>query len=119
MDLQTHWQAVFEKKRSDDVSWYQPHLAVSLGMIERAGIGPDCKLIDVGAGYRPCDTAPRLSLGSSAKTSSSSKAGARAIEPLRAKNKNSTTAGSGGDRCSYGAVTLTIFEATGFRLEYR
>ena len=50
MNSETHWRTVFESKASTALSWYQPHLEVSLGMISRTGVGHDCKILDVGGG---------------------------------------------------------------------
>ncbi len=48
--MQAHWRSVFGTKRSSEVSWYQPHLKLSLSMIARTGVAPDCTIIDVGGG---------------------------------------------------------------------
>lgn len=45
-----HWDQVYEKKGAANVSWYQPHLARSLALIEKCGVAPDGGIIDVGAG---------------------------------------------------------------------
>ncbi len=45
-----HWEAVYERKRPEQVSWYRPHLEQSLRFIEAAGLGPDAAIIDVGGG---------------------------------------------------------------------
>jgi SAM-dependent methyltransferase len=47
---QSHWQAVYRDKPADRVSWYAPHLAVSLRLLREAGLGPGSRLIDVGGG---------------------------------------------------------------------
>ena len=49
-DRRTHWQNVYRTKRADSVSWYQPHLNVSLQLLEQAGLSPGSRVIDVGAG---------------------------------------------------------------------
>ncbi len=46
----THWQGVYERKSSDEVSWYRPHLERSLGFIRSAGLAPDARIVDVGGG---------------------------------------------------------------------
>jgi len=46
----THWDRVYESKSSDRVSWYTPHLARSLDLIDSAGRGPRSAFIDVGGG---------------------------------------------------------------------
>jgi len=50
MNSETHWRTVFESRPSTAVSWYQPHLEVSLGMISRTGVKQECRLLDVGGG---------------------------------------------------------------------
>lgn len=50
MDAREHWQAVYEAKRPEDVSWYQPVPEPSLEALARLGIGPEASLIDVGGG---------------------------------------------------------------------
>jgi len=41
---------VYEARSPTGVSWYQPHLAQSLRLIERTGVGAEGYLIDVGGG---------------------------------------------------------------------
>ena len=50
MRPQEHWEGVYERKRPDEVSWYRPHLEQSLRFIDRAGLGLDAAIIDVGGG---------------------------------------------------------------------
>jgi len=52
MTTKTHWEAVYETKAADAVSWYAPHLNASLQYIHRAapGKGKDAAIIDVGGG---------------------------------------------------------------------
>ena len=45
-----HWETVYERKRTDEVSWYRPHLEQSLRFIDAAGLGRDAAIIDVGGG---------------------------------------------------------------------
>lgn len=45
-----HWEGVYSSRRPDEVSWYQPHPAVSLALIGRAAPGPDEPVVDVGGG---------------------------------------------------------------------
>jgi SAM-dependent methyltransferase len=49
-DRQAHWQQVYQTKASDAVSWYRPHLEVSLQLLEEAGMSAESRLIDVGGG---------------------------------------------------------------------
>ncbi|HVO41857.1 MAG TPA: class I SAM-dependent methyltransferase [Aggregatilineales bacterium] len=50
MQRKAHWETIFKEKAADSVSWYQVHLAHSLRLIERSGVGKDGAIIDVGAG---------------------------------------------------------------------
>jgi SAM-dependent methyltransferase len=50
MERHEHWQAVYEAKQRQDVSWYQPVPEPSLEALDRHGIGPEASLIDVGGG---------------------------------------------------------------------
>ncbi|MCP4499034.1 MAG: class I SAM-dependent methyltransferase [Deltaproteobacteria bacterium] len=45
-----HWQAVYERKAPDEVSWYRPHLDRSLEFIRSCGLTPDARIVDVGGG---------------------------------------------------------------------
>lgn len=50
MSEKAHWENVYNEKSAQEVSWYQPLPAVSLQLIENAGIGKTLPLIDVGGG---------------------------------------------------------------------
>ena len=50
MDAKTHWEKVYRTKQPEEVSWYRPHLDVSLQLIEEASPNPDAQIIDVGGG---------------------------------------------------------------------
>jgi ubiquinone/menaquinone biosynthesis C-methylase UbiE len=50
MDLKNHWSHIYRTKSSDKVSWYQPHLQVSLEFIQGACVSKDDRIIDVGGG---------------------------------------------------------------------
>jgi hypothetical protein len=50
MDIRTHWENIYKTKTPEVVSWYRPHLATSLGLIERAAGGYSAFIIDVGGG---------------------------------------------------------------------
>jgi SAM-dependent methyltransferase len=50
MNTQTHWESFQNSKASDALSWYRPHLEVSLDLIERCAAGRSGSIIDVGAG---------------------------------------------------------------------
>jgi SAM-dependent methyltransferase len=50
MNVAAHWDNVFRTKAPDKVSWYRPHLDLSLELIQ--GVAPErsASIIDVGAG---------------------------------------------------------------------
>ena len=45
-----HWEGVYATKPATEVSWFQEHPDVSLGLIARTGVGGDAAIIDVGGG---------------------------------------------------------------------
>jgi SAM-dependent methyltransferase len=49
-DRQSYWKSVYRKKDAQRVSWYRPHLDVSLRLMQQAGLGQSSRVIDVGAG---------------------------------------------------------------------
>ncbi|HEX4002883.1 MAG TPA: class I SAM-dependent methyltransferase [Candidatus Acidoferrales bacterium] len=50
MDPKKHWETVYGAKVPEAVSWYRPHLEISLALIERAAGGRLASIIDVGGG---------------------------------------------------------------------
>jgi SAM-dependent methyltransferase len=50
MDPKAHWEMVYRTKRPNEVSWYRPHLEVSLRLIEEGAPNRDAQIIDVGGG---------------------------------------------------------------------
>ncbi|WP_275546076.1 class I SAM-dependent methyltransferase [Pseudomonas sp. Marseille-Q0931] len=50
MKSKDHWQQVYTSKAADSVSWYQPHISVSLELIRRTGVSTEASIIDVGGG---------------------------------------------------------------------
>ena len=50
MDTKSHWETVYNQKKSSEVSWYKPHLDLSLKILKNAGLNPLSCIIDVGAG---------------------------------------------------------------------
>lgn len=50
MTTKAHWENVYQTKAVDEVSWYRPHLEMSLSLIERAVQGTTSAVIDVGGG---------------------------------------------------------------------
>lgn len=45
-----HWQNVYQMKRLDQLSWFQPHLKTSCEMILKSGLNENAEIIDVGGG---------------------------------------------------------------------
>lgn len=45
-----HWDRVFNSRRTDEVSWYQPVPLTSLRMIQDLGLARDACVIDIGGG---------------------------------------------------------------------
>ena len=45
-----HWERVYKKHASTEVGWYQAYPARSLKLISDAGVGMDCRIIDIGGG---------------------------------------------------------------------
>ena len=50
MEHKSHWETIYTQKRPGEVSWYQPHLSVSLRLLMNAGLHPHSRMIDVGGG---------------------------------------------------------------------
>ena len=50
MNAERHWETVYRTKAPDAVSWYRPHLELSLNLIERAAGNRSAAIIDVGGG---------------------------------------------------------------------
>lgn len=49
-DPKTHWENIYGQKKPSEVSWYKPHLDLSLRVLTSAGLNPLSHIIDVGAG---------------------------------------------------------------------
>src|SRR3989338_10173254 len=49
-DKRTHWETIYQTKKPDSVSWYQPSLRLSIELILRTGVAKGAALIDVGGG---------------------------------------------------------------------
>jgi SAM-dependent methyltransferase len=49
-DAQSHWETVYKTKQPNEVSWYRPHLEMSLELVVKAAPNLDAHIIDVGAG---------------------------------------------------------------------
>lgn len=50
MDSKSHWETVYRTRNPTEVSWYRPHLEVSLQLIGEAARDRDARVIDVGGG---------------------------------------------------------------------
>ena len=50
MNKQSHWENIYQTKEPTNVSWYQPHSALSLEMIESVGLPATAQIIVVGGG---------------------------------------------------------------------
>jgi len=50
MNFAAHWDGVFQTKAPNEVSWYRPHLDLSLDLIQRCAANVSASIIDVGAG---------------------------------------------------------------------
>ena len=48
MDPKTHWEGVYTRKAATEVSWYRPHLEISLGLIEEAAPSRDARIVGGG-----------------------------------------------------------------------
>jgi SAM-dependent methyltransferase len=49
-DRHEHWQNVYRTRAADAVSWFRPHVDVSLELLAKAGMHADSRVIDVGGG---------------------------------------------------------------------
>ncbi len=50
MDTKSHWEKVYRTKQPNEVSWYRPHLEISLQLIDDAAPNRNAQIIDVGGG---------------------------------------------------------------------
>lgn len=50
MNRHAHWEQVYATKAETEVSWYQPHAATSLRLIQAAAPDRGAAIIDIGAG---------------------------------------------------------------------
>ncbi|MBV8632393.1 MAG: class I SAM-dependent methyltransferase [Silvibacterium sp.] len=50
MNARDHWEEVYRSRAPEAVSWYRPHLEISLDLIRQAAIGPASAILDVGGG---------------------------------------------------------------------
>ena len=50
IQLKSHWNTVYREKGADTVSWYRPHLKLSMALLKNAGLTGDSRVIDIGGG---------------------------------------------------------------------
>lgn len=50
MERAAHWNRVYTTKTEQEVSWFEPLPAISLEMLEAAGMTPESCVLDVGGG---------------------------------------------------------------------
>ena len=50
MSDKTHWEGIYTKKSHREVSWFRPHLDVSLSLIRETGLNKSAAIIDIGGG---------------------------------------------------------------------
>jgi 2-polyprenyl-3-methyl-5-hydroxy-6-metoxy-1,4-benzoquinol methylase len=50
VDAKSHWEKVYRTKQPNEVSWYRPHLEISLQLIDDAAPNRNAQIIDVGGG---------------------------------------------------------------------
>lgn len=48
--LQSHWNTVYRERGPDAVSWYRPHLDLSMQLLQEGGLDNDSRVVDVGGG---------------------------------------------------------------------
>jgi SAM-dependent methyltransferase len=50
MQLQEHWDKVYETKIENELSWFQPYPQTSMEFVERFNLPKDASIIDIGGG---------------------------------------------------------------------
>lgn len=50
MTSRNHWNQIYGTKTSHEVSWYQPHLQISLELLQGLHLSKDAAIIDIGGG---------------------------------------------------------------------
>jgi predicted TPR repeat methyltransferase len=48
--MKTHWENLYDTKKLEEVSWYQPTPTTSLALIEMLDLNSEAKIIDIGGG---------------------------------------------------------------------
>lgn len=46
----SHWDRIYGSQRPEQVSWFRPHLNVSIELLQSAGLNPRSRVIDIGGG---------------------------------------------------------------------
>lgn len=49
-DRKVHWDNIYQTKKIDEVSWYQPVPQTSISLIEELNLDPNARILDVGGG---------------------------------------------------------------------
>ena len=49
-DRKNHWEQIYQSKKPDEVSWYQPTPVTSLSFFEQYDVPKEAKIIDIGGG---------------------------------------------------------------------
>ncbi len=49
-ERQTHWQQVYTNKAEDQLSWHEDAPALSLALLDEAGLRPEMAVVDIGGG---------------------------------------------------------------------
>lgn len=50
MSDRAHWESIYGRKRSDEVSWFRPHLERSLAWVDACQLPRDARIVDAGGG---------------------------------------------------------------------
>lgn len=50
MDRRQHWETVYGTKSASEVSWYRPHLEVSLALVKQCAPSKQAPILDIGGG---------------------------------------------------------------------
>ena len=49
-DRKNHWEQIYQSKKPDEVSWYQPMPVTSLSFFDQYNVPKEAKIIDIGGG---------------------------------------------------------------------
>lgn len=50
MDRRSHWDSIYIARPTTSLAWYQPHLRLSLELLQGLGLPQDSPIIDIGGG---------------------------------------------------------------------